>query len=68
VANPALAVICASLCEPPAGAALRDVQFAGQLAKPFTVDQLADAIEQALQGEPDRISHGANRISHVSMS
>jgi hypothetical protein len=49
IANPSLALICASVARPPAELAELGVVFAASLRRPFTLDQLRGAIEQALR-------------------
>jgi CheY-like chemotaxis protein len=46
-ANPTLPLICASVTAPPPELAELGVVFAAALVKPFTLGQLAGAIEQA---------------------
>jgi len=48
VIDPALPLICASVAEPPAELAELGVAFAASLVKPFTAEQLSEAIEQAM--------------------
>jgi DNA-binding NtrC family response regulator len=45
VANPTLPIICASVTAPPSEPG--GVVFSASLVKPFTLEQLADAIERA---------------------
>jgi CheY-like chemotaxis protein len=49
IAVPALALICASVSAPPTELTELGVQFDAFLVKPFTIDQLDAAIEQALR-------------------
>ncbi len=48
LAVPELPLICASVAAPPRDLADLDIQFAAYLVKPFTLEQLRVAIEQAL--------------------
>lgn len=48
LANPALPIVCASVAPPPAELVEMGVVFAAALMKPFTVQQLGDAIAAAL--------------------
>ncbi len=48
IANPSLTLICASVHAAPSGLAELGVVFAACLLKPFTVEQLRDAIDTAL--------------------
>jgi hypothetical protein len=48
IANPALPIVCASVDAPPPELAELGVVFAASLVKPFTLEQLGAAIEQAL--------------------
>lgn len=53
IVNPALPLICASVTGPPRELTELGVEFAASLVKPFTAEQLAGAIEQALaRSEP----------------
>jgi CheY-like chemotaxis protein len=49
VIDPSLPLICASIAEPPAELAELGVVFAATLIKPFTSEQLSEAIERALR-------------------
>jgi CheY-like chemotaxis protein len=49
LAVPELPLICSSVAAPPRELADLDVQFAAYLIKPYTVEQLRVAIEQALR-------------------
>jgi CheY-like chemotaxis protein len=49
LAVPELPLICASVAAPPQELADLDVQFAASLVKPYTLEQLRVAIEQALR-------------------
>lgn len=49
VINPSLPLVCASVAEPPAELATLAVVFAASLVKPFTSEQLSQAIERALR-------------------
>jgi CheY-like chemotaxis protein len=49
VIDPSLPLICASIAEPPAELAELAVVFAATLVKPFTSEQLSEAIERALR-------------------
>jgi len=46
--NPSLPIICASITGPPPELAELGVVFAASLVKPFTLEQLGTAIEEAL--------------------
>jgi hypothetical protein len=46
--NPSLPIICASVAAPPPELAELGVVFAASLVKPFTLEQLGAAIEEAL--------------------
>jgi hypothetical protein len=46
--NPSLPIICASITAPPPELAELGVVFAASLVKPFTLEQLGTAIEEAL--------------------
>jgi hypothetical protein len=46
--NPSLPIICASITAPPPELAELGVVFAASLVKPFTLEQLGGAIEEAL--------------------
>ncbi len=48
VVNPSLPLISVSIAEPPAELAELGVVFTTSLVKPFTAEQLSDAIERAL--------------------
>jgi hypothetical protein len=48
IAVPSLPLICASVSGPPAELTELGVEFDALLVKPFTIHQLAEAIEQAL--------------------
>ncbi len=54
IVNPALPIICASVTAPPAELAELGVVFAAALVKPFTAEQLRDAIEKALRAQNPR--------------
>jgi len=47
-ANPSLAIVCASVAAPAEQLAELDPNLAGSLAKPFSIEQLGAALEQAL--------------------
>ena len=47
--NPSLPIICASITSPPPELAQLGVVFAASLVKPFTLEQLDSAIEEALR-------------------
>jgi CheY-like chemotaxis protein len=51
IVNPALPLICASVEAPPTELADLGVVFAATLLKPFTAQQLGDAIEAALHAQ-----------------
>jgi CheY-like chemotaxis protein len=55
IVNPALPLICASVEAPPTELADLGVAFAATLLKPFTAQQLGDAIEAALHAQ--RVFH-----------
>jgi CheY-like chemotaxis protein len=48
IANPSLPIICASVTGPPPELANLGVVFAACLVKPFTIEQLGGAIDEAL--------------------
>ena len=48
IANPSLPIICVSVTGPPPELAQLGVVFAASLVKPFTLEQLKDAVDQAL--------------------
>jgi hypothetical protein len=48
IGNPSLPIICASITAPPPELAELGVVFAASLVKPFTLEQLGAAIEEAL--------------------
>lgn len=49
IAVPSLPLICASVSAPPSELTELGVEFDAFLVKPFTIQQLAEAIEQALR-------------------
>lgn len=57
IVNPSLPLVCASVAEPPAELAELGVMFSASLVKPFTSEQLSDAIERALRAG-DRAGRG----------
>jgi hypothetical protein len=60
IVNPTLPLICASVDAPPTGLAEVGVVFAAALLKPFTAEQLSDAIGGALCAQhPLHRSHAA---------
>ncbi len=50
IVNPSLPIICASITAPPPELTELGVVFAASLVKPFTLEQLGAAIEEALLG------------------
>jgi hypothetical protein len=58
IANPSLPIICASIGAPPPELAELGVVFATSLVKPFTLEQLGSAIDEALLAGDARRSDG----------
>jgi CheY-like chemotaxis protein len=61
IVNPSLPIICASLSAPPPELAELGVVFAASLVKPFTLEQLGSAIEEALLAAGAQQNHGRHQ-------
>jgi hypothetical protein len=60
IVNPSLPLICASVTSPPPELSELGIEFTATLIKPFTSEQLSDAIEHALRARHGRRRHDLN--------
>jgi CheY-like chemotaxis protein len=63
VANPSLAIVCASVAAPPVEFERFGHRFAGYLLKPFTIEQLHSTLQQAIVSNFDSPLHNGRRAA-----